>query len=215
MYRNHDYANEVHVITHPLVQQKLVFARDARTGSDDFRRLLREIAMLMAFEITRDCPTRSATVRTPLASAEGAVLAREITLVPILRAGLGMADGVLQLVPGAHVVHLGIYRDETSLQPVVYYNRLAPRVARTEVIVVDPMLATGGSCCVAIDAIKQAGARQIKLLCLVASPEGIGQLGCSHPDVAIYTAAIDERLNDKGYILPGLGDAGDRCFGTE
>lgn len=205
----------VHVVGHPLVQQKLTEARRVESCSEDFRRLLGEIAMLMAFEITRGYPTEPVQVQTPLGEAQGAVLCQPITLVPILRAGLGMADGVLRLIPQARVGHLGIYRDETTLAPVVYYNKLPVNVAQTQVIVIDPMLATGGSCVVAIDAVKGYGARQIKLLCLVAAPEGIKAMHKAHPDVAIYTASVDRCLNEQGYIVPGLGDAGDRIFGTE
>jgi uracil phosphoribosyltransferase len=209
-----DYPN-VRVVTHPLVQQKLTTARDVRTGSPEFRRLLAETAMLMAFEITRDYPTRTVDIETPMGLARGTVLQAEITLAPILRAGLGMADGILRLIPHARVGHLGIYRDETSLEPVVYYNKLPPDVAQTEVILIDPMLATGGSSVAGAQAIKKAGATRIKLLCLVAAPEGIQRMREAHPDVMVYTAAIDSHLNDRGYIVPGLGDAGDRIFGTE
>ncbi len=171
--------------------------------------------MLMAYELTREHGTESVEVMTPLGTARGAVLESHITLVPILRAGLGMADGILQLIPQARVGHLGIYRDETSLQPVVYYNKLPMDVAETEVILIDPMLATGGSSAAAVDAIKRTGATRIKMLCLVAAPEGIARMLQSHPDVVIYTAAVDSHLNEAGYIVPGLGDAGDRIFGTE
>jgi uracil phosphoribosyltransferase len=205
----------VRVVTHPLVQQKLSAARDSRTTSPEFRRLLAQTAMFMAFEITRDYPTKVIDVETPMGLARGTVLQAEITLAPILRAGLGMADGILRLIPHARVGHLGIYRDETSLEPVVYYNKLPPDVAQTEVIMIDPMLATGGSSVVGADAIKKAGATRIKLLCLVAAPEGIKRMLEAHPDVMVYTAAIDSHLNEKGYIVPGLGDAGDRIFGTE
>lgn len=205
---------QVHVVAHPLVQRKLTLARDVRSASDVFRRLLGEIAMLMAYEITRGYPTDPLEVRTPLGPATGADLRRGITLVPILRAGLGMADGILRLIPQARVGHLGIYRDETTLQPVVYYNKLPPNIRETDVIVIDPMLATGGSCVVAIDAVKRTGAKSIKLLCLVAAPEGIRVLSQAHPDVDVYTAAVDSHLNEDGYIVPGLGDAGDRIFGT-
>lgn len=205
----------VRVITHPLIQQKLTLARDIRTERHGFRGLLSEIAALMAFELTRDYPVRPVEVETPLSRAPGAVLQAEITLVPILRAGLGMADGILSLIPQARLGHLGIYRDETSLRPVVYYNKLPRTVGQTEVIVIDPMLATGGSCTAAIAALKRAGARHIKLLCLVAAPEGIQRLVHDHPDVTVYTAAVDHQLNENGYIVPGLGDAGDRLFGTE
>jgi uracil phosphoribosyltransferase len=204
----------VHVISHPLIQEKLTHARDKRTDPERFRRLLSEIAALMLFELTRDYPVEPIEVQSPLGVAVGTRLAAEITVVPILRAGLGMADGVLSLIPHARVGHLGIYRDETSLEPVVYYNKLPPDVAATEVIIVDPMLATGGSLTAAISAIKHAGATRIKLLCLVASPEGTRRLVDEHPDVPIYTAAVDQRLDRNGYIVPGLGDAGDRLFGT-
>ncbi len=206
--------DQVHVIMHPLVQRKLTLARDVRAPSDAFRRLLGEISMLMAYEITRNYEVAPLEVQTPLALATGAELRRGITLVPILRAGLGMADGILRLIPQARVGHLGIYRDETTLRPVVYYNKLPPDIAETDVIVIDPMLATGGSCVVAIDAVKRTGAKTIKLLCLVAAPEGIRLLTEAHPDVMVYTAAVDSHLNENGYIVPGLGDAGDRIFGT-
>lgn len=208
------FGERFHLVTHPLVQQKLTMARDAQSSSHVFRHLLGEIAMLMAYEITREYAVRGVEVKTPLGIAAGATLKNEITLVPILRAGLGMADGVLQLIPQARIGHLGIYRDETTLDPVVYYNKLPPNVAQTDVIVIDPMLATGGSCAVGIDAVKQTGASRIKLLCLVAAPEGIRFLLKAHPDVDIYSAALDDHLNEQGYIVPGLGDAGDRIFGT-
>lgn len=208
------HPEQVHVISHPLVQRKLTLARDIRTPSDMFRRLLGEIAMLMSYELTRQYRVDTVEVRTPLSIATGADLRRGITLAPILRAGLAMADGILQLIPHARVGHLGIYRDETTLQPVVYYNKLPPDIAGTDVIVIDPMLATGGSCVVAVDAVKRIGAKSIKLLCLVAAPEGIRLLTRAHPDVMVYTAAVDSHLNEDGYIVPGLGDAGDRIFGT-
>ena len=207
-------SNRVHIVSHPLVQLKLTWARDRQSGSESFRRLLAEIAMLMAYEITREYPTDPIEVNTPVGAGRGVALRRGITLVPILRAGLGMADGILQLIPHARVGHLGIYRDEESLVPVVYYNKLPVGIAQTDVIVIDPMLATGGSCVAAIDAIKAAGARTIKLLCLVAAPEGIEALCRAHEDVHVFTAAVDSRLNECGYIVPGLGDAGDRLFGT-
>jgi uracil phosphoribosyltransferase len=203
------------IVAHPLVQQKLTAARDLGTSNHDFRRLLAEIAMLMAYELTRNHGLEHVEVRTPVGIAQGAVLENHITLVPILRAGLGMCDGILQLIPQARVGHLGIYRDETSLEPVVYYNKLPTDVAQTEVILIDPMLATGGSSVVAVDAIKRTGATRIKMLCLVAAPEGLARMRKAHPDVMIYTAAVDSHLNESGYIVPGLGDAGDRIFGTE
>ncbi len=204
----------VRIVRHPLVQQKLALARDARTASPEFRALLGQIAMFMAYELTRDHATEPLEVETPLGVAEGAALANPITLVPVLRAGLAMTDGVLDLIPQARVGHLGIYRDETILEPVVYYSKLPPDISRTEVIVIDPMLATGGSMAAGIDVIKRTGAMRIKLLCLVAAPEGIARLHAAHPDVAVFTAAVDSHLNPAGYIVPGLGDAGDRIFGT-
>jgi uracil phosphoribosyltransferase len=209
-----DYPN-VTVVRHPLVQQKLTRARRKQTDPEDFRRLVGEIAMLMAFEITRDYPIESVEVETPLGPAEGALLETGITLVPILRAGLGMGDAILRLIPQAQVGHLGIYRDETSLEPVLYYNKLPPDVAQTDVIVIDPMLATGGSCIAAIDVLKKSGVSRIKFLCLVSAPEGIERMREHHPDVPVVTAAIDSHLDENGYIVPGLGDAGDRIFGTE
>lgn len=206
--------SNVVVVSHPLVRKKLTIIRDVRTSSRDFRRLVAEVAALMAYELTRDHETEAVEVKTPLGMAEGVVLTSDITLVPILRAGLSMADGISQLIPWAKFGHIGIYRDETSLDPVVYYNKLPPSVARSEVIVIDPMLATGGSCALAIDAVKAAGAMRIKLLCLVAAPEGIQRIQQSHPDVTVYTAAIDPGLDERGFIVPGLGDAGDRVFGT-
>ena len=204
----------VTVIRHPVVQEQLTIARDATTPTVRFRRVIAQIARLMAFEITRDYPTRPREVRTPLGPCVGCELARELTLVPILRAGLGMVDGILALIPTARVGHLGIYRDEETLKPVTYYNKLPPEIAQTDVIVIDPMLATAGSLMAAIDVVKKTGANRIKVLCLVAAPEGIRRLGEKHPEVPVFTAAIDERLNERGYIVPGLGDAGDRLFGT-
>ena len=204
----------VTVIRHPIVQERLTFIRDRNTGVEQFRRVIGLIARLMAFEITRDYPTVEHTVETPMEECKGLKLARGLTLVPILRAGLGMAEGVHQLLPSARMGHLGIYRDEATALPVTYYNKLPPNIAETEVIVIDPMLATAGSLTAAIDIIKATGAERIKVLCLVAAPEGIDQFNQKHADVHIYTAAVDRCLNDRGYILPGLGDAGDRIFGT-
>lgn len=204
----------VHVSAHPLIQQKLTMARDRRTDRETFRSLLSEIAALMVFELTRDFPTTPTQVETPLETCMGAMLSGDITVVPILRAGLGMADGILHLIPQARVGHLGIYRDEDTLQPVAYFNKLPEDIERTSVIVVDPMLATGGSASHALTIIRKTGARRIQFLCLLAAPEGIARLAADHPDVPIYTAAIDRELNQSGYILPGLGDAGDRLYGT-
>lgn len=204
----------VTVIRHPVVQQELTVARDKNTGVEQFRRLLGQIARLMAFEITRDYPTAPRKIETSMGPCEGQVLARGLTLVPILRAGLGMVEGILELLPAARVGHLGIYRDKSTLKPVTYYKKLPPDIARTDVIIIDPMLATAGSLSAAIDVIKETGADRIKVLCLVASPEGIDFLSRQHSGIAIYTAAVDDCLNDHGYIMPGLGDAGDRLFGT-
>lgn len=204
----------VTIIRHPVVQERLTVIRDKSTGVEQFRRVIGLIARLMAFEITRDYPTTPRKVETPLEPCDGCVLSRGLTLVPILRAGLGMAEGVHQLLPSARMGHLGIYRDEKSLEPITYYNKLPPNIAETDVIVIDPMLATAGSLIAAIDVIKKTGATSIKVLCLVAAPEGIDNLIAKHPEVQIFTASVDRCLNEKGYILPGLGDAGDRIFGT-
>ena len=204
----------VNIIHHPVVQERLTVARDERTDVQQFRRLVGEIARLMAFELTRDYATVPREVETPMGPCRGCKLAREMTLVPILRAGLGMAEGIHELLPAARMGHLGIYRDEQTLEPVVYYKKLPPDIAHTDVIVIDPMLATAGSLNTAIDAVKRTGAEPIKVLCLVAAPEGINALNARHPDVTVFTAAVDERLDERGYIIPGLGDAGDRLFGT-
>ena len=204
----------VTIVKHPVVQQQLTVARDKSTSVEHFRSLMGQIARLMAFELTRDYPTKPKQVETPLGPCEGCVLARPLTLVPILRAGLGMVQGILELLPAARVGHLGIYRDHDTLQPVTYYNKLPPDIASTDVSVIDPMLATAGSLNAAVDVIKKTGADRIKVLCLVASPEGIENLRKRHPDVQVYTAAVDQKLDERGYIVPGLGDAGDRLFGT-
>ena len=207
---------QVKVIDHPLIQHKLTLIRDIRTGTKDFRELLEEIAMLMAYELTRDLPLEEIEVETPVAKCRARVLAgKKISVVPILRAGLGMVSGVLRLIPAAKVGHIGVYRDPQTLKPVEDYCKLPPDVSEREVIVIDPMLATGGSSVAAIDMLKRGGAKQIKLMCLVAAPEGVKIVNDAHPDVEIYTAAVDECLNDHGYIVPGLGDAGDRIFGTK
>ena len=206
--------SNVIVIDHPVVQTKLTELRDRSADHRKFRALLDEIASLMVYEVTRDWPTTPRLVQTPLERTTGRVLARPVTLVPILRAGLGMSDGVLRLLPEARLGHFGVYRDEATLSPVSYYKKLPPDVASTEVLLIDPMLATGGSALAAVAFLKGAGAASIRLVCLVAAPEGIQALHAKHPEIPVYCAAVDRQLNEKGYILPGLGDAGDRIFGT-
>ncbi|WP_027087133.1 uracil phosphoribosyltransferase [Cohnella panacarvi] len=204
------------ICDHPLIQHKLTFIRDKNTNTKQFRELVDEVAMMMAFEITRDVPLSTVKVQTPVAEAEGKVIAgRMMGLIPILRAGLGMVDGVLKIIPAAKVGHIGLYRDHETLQPVEYYCSLPTDVAERELIVIDPMLATGGSANAAIDMLKKKGCRPTKLMCLIAAPEGVKAVQEKHPDVDIYLAALDEKLNEHGYIIPGLGDAGDRLYGTK
>jgi len=211
----HDMS-KVYICDHPLIQHKLTYIRDERTNTKDFRELVDEVATLMAYEITRDVPLESTTVKTPVAVAEAKIISgRMLGLIPILRAGLGMVDGILKLLPAAKVGHIGLYRDPDTLQPVEYYAKLPTDVTERELIVIDPMLATGGSAIAAIQMLKNRGCKQIKLMCLIAAPEGVKAMQEAHPDVDIYTAAIDDYLNDHGYIIPGLGDAGDRLFGTK
>lgn len=207
-------ASNVILIDHPVIQTKLTELRDFSADHRKFRALLDEIASLMVYEVTRNWPTRSRPVQTPLERTMGFELARQVTLVPILRAGLGMAEGVLRLLPNARMGHLGVYRDERTLEPISYYQKLPPDIADTEVLLIDPMLATGGSGSAAISFLKKAGVTSMRFVCLVAAPEGIEAVHRQHPEVPIYCAAIDRQLNEKGYILPGLGDAGDRIFGT-
>ena len=208
--------SKVVVIDHPLLQHKLAMIRDEQTGSKDFRELVREVAMLMAYEVTRDLPLEEVDVKTPVAMAKCKRLAGEkLGIIPVLRAGLGMVDGILELYPTARVGHIGLYRDPQSLKPVEYYCKLPTDLPERELILVDPMLATGGSCVAALDLIKRKGGRKIKLLCLIAAPDGVKVVQEAHPDVDIYTAAVDDHLNDHAYIIPGLGDAGDRLFGTK
>lgn len=208
--------SNVFVMDHPLIQHKLTLMRDKNTGSKDFRELVKEVATLMAFEVTRNLPLEEVEIETPLCKMNAKVLSGEkIGIVPILRAGLGMVEGILDLIPTARVGHVGLYRDPETLTPVEYYCKLPPDVQDRELIVVDPMLATGGSSNAAIDFIKERGAQNIRLMCLIAAPEGIEAVQKAHPDVDIYVAAVDSHLNDHAYIVPGLGDAGDRLFGTK
>ncbi len=209
---NHD---KLTILNHPLIQQKLFYLRDKRTNNLNFRTMLNEISGLMVYEVTRNFPLRPREVETPLEKTVGYVLARTVTLVPILRAGLGMSDGILKLIPHARVGHLGLYRDKKTLKPVEYYRKFPPDMAESEVIVIDPMLATGGSAVAAINYVKEAGGISITFVCLVAAPEGVQYLQKHHANVHIYTAALDRELNSHKYILPGLGDAGDRIYGTE
>ena len=200
---------------HPLVKHKLTLLRDVATESKKFRELIRELAILLAYEATADLQVRPVPVQTPMGEAQGHVLTDKIGLIPILRAGLGMVDGIWEMMPGAEVWHIGLYRDEETLRPVFYYNKLPTSPTVQVCLVLDPMLATGGSAIAAVDMLKRWGANQIKFLAILAAPEGIAALQTAHPDVPIYVAKIDQRLNDIGYIVPGLGDAGDRMFGTK
>jgi len=203
-------------ITHPLIQHKLAIIRDKNTGAKDFRELVEEIAMLMAYEVTRDIQVEDVEIETPICKTTCKMLSgKKLAIVPILRAGLGMVDGMLKLIPAAKVGHIGMYRDEETLMPVEYFRKLPQDIEERDVIVTDPMLATGGSAIDAISALKKRGAKNIRLMCLVASPEGVEAVQKAHPEVDIYLAGLDEKLNDKGYIVPGLGDAGDRLFGTK
>ncbi len=207
--------NQVFVMNHPLIQHKLTLLRDKNTGSKEFRALVSEIATLICYEATRDLPLKEVETETPMTTAVTKVIAgRKLAFVPILRAGLGMVEGVLTLVPAAKVGHIGLYRDHKTLQPVEYYSKLPADIPERDVIVLDPMLATGGSAVDAIDIIKRSNPKSIKFMCIIAAPEGIKALTEAHPDVHVYCAAVDEKLNENGYILPGLGDAGDRIFGT-
>ena len=203
------------VLDHPLIQHKLTILRDRGTSTRDFKALVNEIAMLMAFEVTKDLPTEAVEIETPLEKTRGTQVAgKKLVLVPILRAGLGMVEGIAQLIPSARVGHIGIYREHDTLTPVEYYFKIPAGGEARDFFVLDPMLATGGSAVDAVTALKRAGAQRIRFLCLVASPDGVRRLLGAHPDVPVYAAALDRTLNDKGYILPGLGDAGDRLFGT-
>jgi uracil phosphoribosyltransferase len=204
------------IVEHPLVQHKLTLMRDRETSTAGFRRLLREISLLLAYEVTRDLPLETRRVETPMEAMEAPILeGKKLALVSILRAGNGLLDGVLELIPAARVGFVGLYRDEETLQPVQYYSKLPAGMSERVAIAVDPMLATGNSSAAAVELIKQAGATDIRFLCLLAAPEGVARMQAAHPDVPVITAALDRGLNEKGYILPGLGDAGDRMFGTK
>lgn len=206
----------VTLIDHPLIQHKLSLIRDKNTGAKDFRELVEEVAMLMCYEVTRNMSLEDVEIETPICTTRAKVLSgKKVGIVPILRAGLGMVDGMLKLIPAAKVGHIGLYRDPETLKPVEYYCKLPSDIGERAIIVTDPMLATGGSAADAITLLKQRGAKNIQLMCLIAAPEGLKHVTEKHPDVEIFTAAIDERLNDHGYIVPGLGDAGDRLFGTK
>lgn len=208
--------SKVTIFEHPLIQHKLTIMRDKNTSSKDFRELVSEISMLMCYEITRDLPTKEVEVDTPICTTKSKVLAgKKLAIVPILRAGLGMVDGVTKLIPSARIGHIGLYRDEETLQPVEYYCKLPKDISEREVIVVDPMIATGGSGIDAVTQIKLRKPKAIKFMGLIAAPEGIEAFTKAHPDVDVYCAALDEKLNENGYIIPGLGDAGDRIFGTK
>ena len=208
--------SQLHVINHPMVQHKLTIMRDKETGSKDFRELLKEIALLMGYEVTRDVPLEDVEIETPICKTVAKrVSGRKLAIVPILRAGIGMVDGLLNLVPVARVGHIGLYRNEETHNPVVYYCKLPEDIQDRLVIVTDPMLATGGSACDALSMLKERGCTNIRLMCLVGAPEGIERVRKAHPDVDIYLAAVDDHLNENAYIVPGLGDAGDRIFGTK
>ena len=208
--------DKVHVLDHPLLQHKLSILRDERTGVKDFREVVSEIATLMCYEATRDLPLEEVEIKTPVSTSKFKALSgKKLAIVPVLRAGLGMVDGILTLIPSAKVGHIGLYRDPQTLEPVEYYCKMPNDISERDVIILDPMLATGGSASAAIQFIKNYGVKHIKLMNIIAAPEGIERVHKDHPDVDIYCAAVDEKLNDHGYIVPGLGDAGDRIFGTK
>ena len=207
---------QVHVLDHPLIQHKLAILRSKDTSVKEFRELISEISMLMCYEVTRDLPLEEVDVETPVATAHCKRLAgKKLAIVPILRAGLGMVDGMVAMIPSAKVGHIGLYRDPETLEPVKYYFKMPPDIDEREVIVVDPMLATGGSAVAAVNFLKEVGVKHIRIMDIIAAPEGIAAMQKAHPDVDIYVAALDDHLNDHGYIVPGLGDAGDRIFGTK
>ncbi|MCO6332564.1 uracil phosphoribosyltransferase [Staphylococcus epidermidis] len=208
--------SKVHVFDHPLIQHKLSYIRDARTGTKEFRELVDEVGMLMAYEVTRDLELQDVEIQTPVTKMTAKrLVGKKLAIVPILRAGLGMTDGVLSLVPAARVGHIGLYRDPETLEAVEYFAKMPQDIDERQIIVVDPMLATGASAIEAISSLKKRGAKSIRFMCLIAAPEGVEKMQEAHPDVDIYIAALDEKLNDKAYITPGLGDAGDRLFGTK
>ncbi|MDX9918216.1 MAG: uracil phosphoribosyltransferase [Gudongella sp.] len=208
--------SKVVVLDHPLIKHKMTIIRDKNTGSKEFRELVKEISTLMAYEVTRDFPLTEVEIETPITKMMSPVIAgKKVGLIPILRAGLGMVDGMLELIPAAKVGHIGLYRDPETLKPVEYYCKLPMDIFERDLIILDPMLATGGSAAAAIEYLKKSGANNIKLVCLIAAPEGIEVVQKAAPDVDIYVAAVDEKLNDHAYIVPGLGDAGDRLFGTK
>ncbi|MBQ6841618.1 MAG: uracil phosphoribosyltransferase [Firmicutes bacterium] len=206
---------KLQIVDHPLIQHKLTLMRDKATGTKDFRQMLDEIAMLLGYEVTRGFALKDKAIETPLEPMIGKELASKVTIVPILRAGVGMVDGLLKLLPTARVGHIGLYRDEETHNPVFYYCKLPQDIPETMVIVSDPMLATGGSAVDAINKLKEHGCKNIRMMCLVAAPEGVKRLSEEHPDVDIITAALDDHLNENAYIVPGLGDAGDRIYGTK
>lgn len=209
-------SDSIHIVSHPLIQHKLTLMRKKETSTAEFRQLAREISLLLAYEVTRDLPITHQNIETPIAEMQAPVLAgKKLCLVSILRAGTGILDGMLDLLPSARVGHIGLYRDPETLQPVEYYFKVPEDLSDRLVIVVDPMLATGHSAVAAVQKLKERGARQVKFVCLLAAPEGVANFNRAHPDVSVYTAALDQRLNDHGYIVPGLGDAGDRLFGTK
>lgn len=205
---------KVHEMTHPLILHKISMIRDEKTTVKDFRELVYEISLLMGYEATRDLDMFDQTVKTPIAETTGHFISKQVALVPILRAGLGMVDALMSIIPAAKVGHVGLYRDHETLEPKEYYCKLPPDIDQRQVLVLDPMLATGGSSVAAIDFIKKRGAKRIKLMCIIGAPEGVEMVTKMHPDVEIFVGTIDEKLNEKGYIVPGLGDAGDRLFGT-
>jgi uracil phosphoribosyltransferase len=205
----------LNLLKHPLLTHKLARLRRRETPTREFRETLKEISILMAYEITRDLPVKNITIETPVGTCNTTELAMDIVLVPVLRAGLGMVDGISDLIPNARIGHIGIYRDHETLKPMTYYSKFPDNLSESIVMVLDPMLATGGSSSDAIKVLKEQGAKSIKLVCIVGAPEGISRITNDHPDVQIYIAGLDEKLNDKGYIVPGLGDAGDRLFGTK